>query len=122
MKEGAVFLSKILDLNSNTNLIEKDKKTTIIYLMHRDDKVCKWSSSDITEDVKLLEIFDLSLMPTGTVFNSKASEQNFSDWLKWRSIPYSRKNMKLILQTLNLETTDFMFKSCNGAGLNDLYW
>lgn len=113
---------EIVEVLKNKEVIQHDDNKNIIYLMWKDIEVCKWESSEITENVKIIDIYRLNLMPIGTVTKGKVWDGNFADWLKWRSIPYSRKNMKLILQALNLQTTEFMIKSCNGAGLNDFYW
>lgn len=116
-------MSNLIKKNKENSVeIIRDKKINIIFLMHKDIEVCKYQSSNIIEDCKLIEVYDKYLMPIGTVINDKVSEYQFAEWLKWRSIPYSRKNIKLILQNLNIKSTELMIKSCNGAGLNDLYW
>jgi len=90
-------------------------------LMFKDTPVAEViTSSNIPIGYK--KIFEEELCPKGTVTSNKIAEPLlFKEWIKSRSIPSERQNIKRIQYALHCTPSDLFVKNL-GVSLTDSYW
>ena len=92
-------------------------------LMHKDSQVaCLDLHSELGYVEKVKDIYDLSLMPIGTVINNAVDRTELNNWFGDRSIPMGRRYVKDLLSRLKLRTPMALATKCYGLSLSDHYW
>ena len=71
--------------------------------------------------VKIIEIYNPSYAPLAMNMNNNYLE-NINKWFQNRPIPKLRKNLKKLLERLNVQTTEELLNKAYGLSLSDQYW
>lgn len=91
----------------------------IFYLMHNDDIVVILSIDIVNGNInKIASMGNYELMPLG----GRKSPDELKKWWARRAVPISQGNIKRILQTQDITTTQSLLVRNLGLSLTDHYW
>lgn len=97
------------------------------YLMNRENPVAMIEyDTDLIVITKIHEIYDMNSMPlriqNSFKDKSKNSTKELNNWFKGRGIPSWRKDLKRLLDNLNIEFAEELLDKAYGLSLSDQYW
>ncbi len=91
----------------------------IFYLMHRDDVVVTMSIDNIGGNINKVSLNGIAdLLPLG----ARKSTDELKKWWARRAVPISQGNIKRILQSEDIPTTQSLLVQNLGLSLTDHYW
>ncbi len=97
------------------------------YLMNKNTKVAK-IEYDTTYDIitKIYKMYDINYAPlilkNASVDKSKNLAKELNYWFKGRGIPSWRKDVEVLLEKLQISTTEELLNKAFGLSLSDQYW
>ncbi len=97
------------------------------YLMNKNTKVAQ-IEYDTTYDIitKIYEMYDINYAPlflkNASADKSKNLAKELNSWFKGRGIPTWRKDVEVLLEKLQISTTEELLNKAFGLSLSDQYW
>lgn len=97
------------------------------YLMNRNRTIALIEyNTDLIAISKIYEIYEMNFMPLRiqNSFNNKSKNptKELNNWFKGRGIPSWRKDLKRLLNNLNIEFAEELLDKAYGLSLSDQYW
>lgn len=91
------------------------------FLMHKDDKVAKFSMTDYGTSINVIEIYNKNLMPYGTRVSERKLNEKFTEWKNDRRIPNDRPYLMQVYKKTKKSIPELETYNL-GASMCDCYW
>lgn len=94
------------------------------FLQHKNEKVFECEFDEESKGLlAITEVYSKELVPLGIhLINGHPGKKEFSQWLRRRSVPATRKDMIAILEKLNMSNIEELLLKGFGLSLTDHYW
>ena len=91
------------------------------FLMHKNDKVAKFSMTDYGTSIKIIEIYKENLMPYGTRVSERNLNEKFTEWKNDRRIPTERPYLMQVYKKTKKSVPELETYNL-GVSMCDCYW